>query len=320
MSETLTWIVGRGGMLGSALSRRLRVHDPRPSRALGWGTVGLHDQLAAGAAELALEVARRGLHWRVCWCAGAGVVGTSVEALSTETESLRYLLTALAAQPELRTGRGSFLLTSSAGGVHGGDPGLRISEESPPRPISAYGRAKLEQELLLAEMATQFEGLSTLIARLSNLYGPGQRLNKPQGLISQMARSIVRDQPVRIFVPLDTTRDYLFVDDAAEALTRGLDRLSASHEPLRILKLYAVERGTSIASLLAIFRGIAKRRLKVVTGSHAAAGEQPRHLSFRSNVWPEDAAVRRTDLVAGVALTYRDQLRAFQRATRGSAP
>ena len=55
-----------------------------------------------------------------------------------------------------------------------------------------------------------------MIGRFSNLYGPGQNLGKLQGLISRLALSAVTRQPINIFVPLDTIRDYVYVDDAAQ--------------------------------------------------------------------------------------------------------
>jgi UDP-glucose 4-epimerase len=300
-------------MLGSELAKVLP--GPQlPSRALDWRAASLHDALAAGAAELEERTRRSEGGWRVCWCAGASVVGSSAADLEREVETLQVLLRALAAQPTLRERRGSFLLVSSAGGVHGGERGgARISERTAPTPISAYGRAKLAQEQCLAEHVARFAQLSTLTARLSNLYGTAQRLDKRQGLISHMARAVVQGLPVHIYVPLDTTRDYLFTSDAAVALAAGLARLDAeASRPSQVLKIYASERDTSIASLLAIFRSIAKRRLRVVAGMHKQSLEQPRHLAFSSEVWPEARGLCRTELIAGVGIVYRHLLRSFQ--------
>ncbi len=311
-NEPTSWVIGRGGMLGSELAKLLAGPQLLPSRALDWRASSLHDALAAGAAELEERTRRSDAGWRVCWCAGASVVGSSAADLEREVETLLQLLRALAAQPTLRERRGTFLLVSSAGGVHGGERGGgRISERTAPTPISAYGRAKLAQEQCLAEHVARFARLSTLTARVSNLYGTAQRLEKRQGLISHMARAVVQGQPVHIYVPLDTTRDYLFTSDAAAALAAGLVQLEEG-APSQVLKIYASERDTSIASLLAIFRSIAKRRLRVVAGMHKQSLEQPRHLAFSSEVWPEARGLCRTELIAGVGIVYRHLLRSFQ--------
>ena len=80
--------------------------------------------------------------------------------------------------------------------------------------------AQLEQVLSInvrASFVLAHASATALVARLSTLYGPGQSRGKPQGLIAHIARGVVRNQPVRIYVPLDTVRDYLAADDAAAA-------------------------------------------------------------------------------------------------------
>jgi UDP-glucose 4-epimerase len=129
-----------------------------------------------------------------------------------------------------------------------------------------------------------------------------------------MARAVVGGQPVRIYVPLDTMRDYLFADDAASMLMAGLQRLRQTPDTMQVTKIYAAERDTSIASLLSMFRQVAKRRLLVISGLHATTTQQPRRLSFRSSVWPEDRSRARTDLLAGIAVVFQRQLRAHTMA------
>jgi UDP-glucose 4-epimerase len=114
------------------------------------------------------------------------------------------------------------ILASSAGGIYAGAPEVPLTERSPARPLSAYGEAKLRQEQALAHWAEGRPEVSTLVARIANLYGPGQRADKPQGLISQMSRCLIHRRPVHIYVPLDTVRDFVFVEDAAHALVRWM--------------------------------------------------------------------------------------------------
>ncbi|HXK17199.1 MAG TPA: NAD-dependent epimerase/dehydratase family protein [Polyangiaceae bacterium] len=325
MTSATSWVLGRGGLLGSALARTLGNAEFRLSQPIAWGGAEIGAQLGGAAREFstavrearARDVAQR---WQVCWCAGAGVVGTSPQALASETQTWRLLLLALAQQPDLTQTPGSIVLSSSAGGVHAGNAASRVSERTAPEPISAYGHAKLEQERVLRELLPRFSRLSTLVARFSNLYGPEQRLEKPQGLISHLARSVILGVPVQIYVPLDTMRDYLFADDAARLLAAGLSHLARAEEPVHALKIYASERDTSIARLLDIFRSIAKRRLRVVAGLHATTSQQPRQLCFRSEVWPEDRQLIQTNLIDGIGFVYRRQQQAFQAGRRLTAP
>ena len=122
-----------------------------------------------------------------------------------------------------------FFLASSAGGVYAGASGPPFTEHTEPAPISAYGRAKLRSEEIATEFAVR-TSTALLVGRLANLYGPGQNLDKPQGLVSQLCLAQLTRQPLTVYVPLDTMRDYLFVDDAAAMAVAGLGAVTASRQ------------------------------------------------------------------------------------------
>ena len=149
--------------------------------------------------------------WALVWAAGCGVVATGRSDLQAETNLLERFLSGVRRQhPQ---GDGAFFLASSAGGVYAGSSKPPFSELTTPRPLSAYGEAKLEQE----ELATRILGntVPVIVGRLSNLYGPGQNLAKAQGLVSLLCLAAATRRALNLFVPLDTLRDYLYVDDAA---------------------------------------------------------------------------------------------------------
>ena len=253
--------------------------------------------------------------WRVAWCAGAGVVGSSEAELAGETRAVAGFLEALAGwvTPE----RGAFFLASSAGGVHAGSRDDPVTERSAPAPMSPYGQAKLEQERLVTEWAAA-TGAAAAIGRLSNLYGPGQNLNKPQGLVSRLVWASLRDEPVLIYVSLDTIRDQLFAADAARRIGALLDRLVAT--PARgghvVVKLLASGRSTTIGELIAELHRVRKRRPPVVFGVTATTRLQPSVLRFRSTVWPEIDRGPSATLAEGIAAVTRDQLRVLSQGPR----
>jgi len=189
--------------------------------------------------------------------------------------------------------------------------------------MSGYGRAKLRQEAVLLEWASRQPRVSTLVARISNLYGPGQRMEKSQGLVSHMSRCLIHRLPVHIYVPLDTIRDYLYAGDAAEAIVRWVERLGrearAAGEPGRVLKICAAEEETSVAALIGVFRRIARRPMRVVAGVHPSQGEQPARLWLRSRQWTDEPRTARTSLLEGVAAVHRHHLALYQ-AGRLPAP
>ena len=307
----LVWVVGAGGLLGSSVWRELEPDAFRPEQALTWSDgARLEQDLSAAIEAFGRRLAAEpGRPWAIAWCAGAGVVATSAQALEAETASFQRFLQLVESAPALRTRAGSIALASSAGGVYGGCFVSRIGEATPPAPISPYGRAKLEQERLLARFCERQPDINALIARFSNLYGPAQRLQKAQGLISHASRCLIHSAPLQIYVSMDTIRDYLFVDDAARSLVRALFRLSRERAPL-VTKVFASESEISISGLLGVFRQISRRRLRVVAGLHPLAHLQPRRLQFRSQIWTEDAS-RKVELVEGVSRVYHRQLAEF---------
>ena len=307
----LVWVVGAGGLLGSSVCRELGADAWRHEGDLNWLDSARLSQdfsvaLRAFAERLAAEPGRA---WAIAWCAGAGVVATSAQALEAETLVFQQFLGLVARDPELSRRAGSISLASSAGGVYGGCFVSPIDETTTPQPISPYGRAKLLQEEVLSGWAATQGNVSVLIARFSNLYGAGQRLHKPQGLISHASRCLIHGTPLHIYVSLDTIRDYLFADDAARALVIGLRRVAQRKQP-PVTKIIASENEIAIAGLLGVFRQIARRKLRVIAGLHPLASLQPRRLQFRSRVWSGEA-LRQVELVEGVSRVYHRQLAQF---------
>ncbi len=172
----ITWVIGQGGLLGRAVARRsgaLYEPGPIPWREPTQARETLHHH-ARG-----LEVAARGGPWRVIWAAGSATTSTSRKDAFGELEPLEGLLMGL--RGALPSGRGCFFLTSSAGGVYAGASEPPFTTRTAPVPLSPYGELKLAQEAAAAE--TLAGVVPVIIGRVSNLYGPGQNLDKLQGLI-----------------------------------------------------------------------------------------------------------------------------------------
>jgi len=314
MASPLTWVIGGGGLLGQSLESAI---DPTGSRGLLWRPSEPIAWLApgAGAKDLRRHVAEFMLAagerpWSVAWCAGAGVTGSSAEALRLEVAALKETLDALAAaanRPDQagRTARadGSFFFASSAGGVYAGVGAPPYDESSPVRALGAYGQAKLDAEALVADWS-RATGMPSLVGRIANLYGPGQNLTKAQGLISQICRSHLTGQPVSIYVSLDTLRDYFFAPDCADLIVAGLERLR--QEPRSVTKILASQRAITIGAVIGEMRRIFKRSPRVVLGASPVSALQAQDLSLRSRVWPELDRRTLTPLPAGIAATAAD--------------
>ncbi len=108
---------------------------------------------------------------------------------------------------------------SSGGTVYGKDAACPIKEESPTYPISAYGVQKLTTEKLLY-LYNYLYGLDYRIIRLANPYGPYQRPNGKLGAVTTFTYKALRNEEIVVFGDGSVIRDYIYIDDAVEALVK----------------------------------------------------------------------------------------------------
>lgn len=297
-------VVGARGLLGRAVLQEsaargaivvpARVRWSDPDDAAKDLSAALDEARTTGAGPL-----------RILWCAGAGVTATPQEVLDAELAVFDSFLDVVARMGAEDRSRTTFFYASSAGGVYAGASEPPFSEATSPSPLAPYGHAKLQAEAALARLSDV--DVHVLIGRIANIYGPGQDLGKPQGLISQLCLAHHTARPIGVYVSLDTLRDYVFVDDCAAMIMDMVERreqLVDDSGP--VIKIIASQQSVSIAMLLGEMRRIFKRAPRVVLASSPHARQQARDLRFRSTIWPEiDRRVFRT-LASGVAVTDED--------------
>lgn len=287
----LLWIIGERGLLGSALMKRYPSHHPhftlwQPLRPpFEWERPEILKTQFATQIELFKNKTAQFEGWTILWAAGAGVIGSSESALKGETKNFSFFLETLKNLDSSFLEKGTFCLASSAGGIWAGSQTFPCNESSPECPISEYGRQKLEQEQLLKSLNKQNPNLKVLLARISNLYGPGQKLSKSQGLLSQLCRSILLKVPLNIFVPLETVRDYIFSEDCAELMLRAIKKIQLSKSIMApSVKIFASEDPISISDILGLLHRLTGREPLVSYPNQIFSNLQPKTLSFRSEV------------------------------------
>jgi UDP-glucose 4-epimerase len=109
------------------------------------------------------------------------------------------------------------VFASSGGTVYGESAEVPTSENAPTEPISAYGVAKLAVEKYLA-VFERLHGMTGMVLRISNPYGPFQTGRHQQGLIGTVIGKILAGEPIAIWGDGSVVRDYLFIDDLIRAL------------------------------------------------------------------------------------------------------
>ncbi len=306
----VTWLLGSSGLLGGAVLREqqrrgLPVMTTRPPWHAHAAAV---DALLEGAAMLPED------GWRLAWCAGTGVVGARQDDLDAEVRVVEEFLRRW--DPGPARGPRTIFLASSAGGVYAGSTDPPFTERTTPRPLAPYGHAKLRIEEHFTEHARRHDA-GLLVGRLSNLYGPGQDLEKQQGLISLLCKALVTREELSIYVSLDTLRDYLYVDDAAAMVSRALDEVEVSGGVH--FKVLASGSPMSISEILGELTRLSRRRPPVVMGPSPAARFQVRDLRLRSCAWPDLDDLVRTPVGVGMANCLTEVRTTLSMATKGQS-
>lgn len=284
----VAWVLGSGGLLGTAVCRALRNKGTEPfapEQRFCWDSaVRLPDQMAAAVSAFAQHVGAAD-SWEIFWAAGTGTMSSSADSVAQETRALFLLLTRLGSEAALLSKPGVILFASSAGSIYAGSSDDIITEASAPAPTTAYANEKIRQEDLVRGFVLANPSAAAVIARISTLYGPGQAAGKRQGLLGHMARSILQNRPIHIYVPYDTIRDYIDADDAAEIVVNAVR--TTSQRSRVMIKIVASECPVTIAEIIGIFKRISRRSPKVITVSNKLSALYSRRVQFRSTVFLE---------------------------------
>lgn len=149
-----------------------------------------------------------------------------------------------------------FLYASSAA-VYGDNEKLPIDESEAPRPLTPYAADKLAGEHYLRFYASQ-HGLDTTAFRFFNIFGPRQDPSSPySGVISIFTDRLAQNLPVTVFGDGRQTRDFVYVADLAELLTRALTLTTLSGQVVNVGR----GRQSSLLDLIAALERISGRTL-----------------------------------------------------------
>lgn len=310
-----SWVIGAGGLLGQALHDACLARGDqlfRPTLPMPWlDAAASKIRFATHLSEFLSRTA--GAPWEIYWAAGQGGMASTPAEMSHERDLFEGFLYGLDRTSSLDLARGGLALASSAGALYSASSGELISEDSAVCASTPYGAGKLAQEQLLEKFAATHPALGVLIARLSTLYGHGQSRHKRHGLLSHLARAVIWNKPVQIYVPLQTRRDYLAHTEAAAQM---LDALGAVCRAPRVLtKIIAAEHSASIAEVLAIFRKVARRPPRITIARDALSAHYPVQVRYESRVAPYWPATRRLPLLLGIAQLLRAETRAYAAGT-----
>jgi UDP-glucuronate 4-epimerase len=113
------------------------------------------------------------------------------------------------------------LLAASTSSVYGANKQQPFEEgHSTDQPVSLYAATKKATEAIAYSYAQLFR-IPTTMMRLFTVYGPWGR---PDMALFKFTKSIIAGTPIEVYGAGKMTRDFTYVDDVVEAITRLADR------------------------------------------------------------------------------------------------
>jgi|688.fasta_scaffold422049_2 UDP-glucose 4-epimerase len=249
--------------------------------------------------------------WSLYWCAGVGTMSASEDVLRREELVVERLLSALRSDLGSRAANGTLFFSSSAGGVYAGSQMPPMTELTEVAALSDYGAQKLRLEEKYKQFAS-VTGAKVVIGRIANLYGPFQNRLKGQGLVTSICQQALLRKPVQIFVGLDTLRNYIFVDDAAEVILRLARTAHLRPDASVVTKVICSSTNYSISSILKECDSVFGFAPQIVLIRKQNEGAYPPDLRMKSVLELEADSFERTPLIVGISRVWERLRREHQ--------
>ncbi|MDH6296594.1 NAD-dependent epimerase/dehydratase family protein [Agrobacterium fabrum] len=172
------------------------------------------DFLSAQDVEIALQDVEVCFHLISTTIAGTSNANPIFDVKTNLLGTLQLL------QSAVNVGVKRIVFVSSGGTVYGPPKTIPIPEDHVTDPTSSYGITKLAIEKYL-KLYSALHGLEYVTLRLANPYGIGQRTDAQQGAIAVFLSRALRGEEISIWGDGSVIRDYIYVDDAIDAMVRA---------------------------------------------------------------------------------------------------
>lgn len=221
-------VTGGAGFIGSRLVRRL-LERGLSVTVLDNLSTGRRENLPAGAKLvegdlLSLENGMEALEGcdLVFHLAARVAIRSSFEFVVEDTLS-NVVGTASILRSAVRLGTIKRVISASSMGVYADSPApIPIDESYPVVPTSPYGISKVALEQLTHQMAAS-GGFESIVLRLFNTYGPGQRYSPYVGVITIFINKLSAGESPTIFGDGQQARDFVHVDDVVNGFLGAMD-------------------------------------------------------------------------------------------------
>jgi UDP-glucose 4-epimerase len=149
------------------------------------------------------------------------------------------------------------IVYGNSGGAGSGEPQyLPVDEKHPIAPLCPYGVSKHTLEHYL-EVYSKIHGLKYVSLRYANVYGPRQDPFGEGGVVAIFSHKLLNGEVPSIFGNGKQTRDFVFVEDVADANIMALSNGKWDNDYFNV----STAKEISVNELFKLVKGITKSRI-----------------------------------------------------------
>lgn len=196
-------------------------------------------------------------------------------------------------------GATSFTFASSSA-VYGDRDGEICHESAALSALSPYAASKIAGEAYVQSFYRTCD-LNITIFRFFNVYGPGQDPSHVYAAaIPRFISSVLRSESLKIFGDGKQTRDFVYIDDVVDALTRSIFAPSKTPYPINLATGVSVE----INDIIDLISSFDSNEIELYYRGKRSGDIEHSRADIRSllNLYPD---LKLTGLVQGIESTYQ---------------
>jgi len=160
------------------------------------------------------------------------------------------------------------VVLASSGAVYGEQDAQPVREIYPPNPDSPYAVSKLSAEYYVHTIGALW-GIETVCLRIFNAYGPGQQLPASHWpVVPRFLSQTLSGGSIVIYGDGEQSRDYVYLDDAVEALVAAANAQQISRLTMNVGSGVA----TSVSELVRAVERATGRRAHILHNSQETGG------------------------------------------------
>ncbi len=126
------------------------------------------------------------------------------------------------------------LIYTGTRGQYGAAVSLPVNEEAATNPKGIYEISNLTAEKII-QVYNDAHGIDAVLLRLTNIYGPRAQMRHPRyGVVNWFVRQAIDGATIKVFGDGKIRRDFLFIDDAVEAIMMSAVSPAAVGEVLNV--------------------------------------------------------------------------------------